>query len=234
MKLPTLQKGRLERRYKRFLADIVTAQGELLTAHCPNTGAMTGCTEPGSTVYYSCSDNPKRKYAHTLEFVETATGLVSVNTARANSLVMDALLQGRIAEIGILHSDQIKPEAAIPTGNGRFDFQLSNGDITTFVEVKSVTLHLGDGLGAFPDAVSVRALKHVQELQSQVSFGARSILVFCVQHLGIQRMCPAREIDPSYADGLRQAIDAGVEVLAYGCETDLATMTLSRRLEFCL
>ena len=110
---------------------------------------MTGCTEPGSKIYYSRSDNQKRKYPHTLEFVETVNGLVSVNTGRANSLVKDALLGGRIAEVGPLTPNQVKPEAAIPGGAGRFDFQLSQGDDITFIEVKSVTLHLEDGLGRF-------------------------------------------------------------------------------------
>jgi sugar fermentation stimulation protein A len=229
-----MQVGQLVRRYKRFLADIIDARGEPLTLHCPNTGAMTGCTEPGSKVYYSCSDNKKRKYAHTLEFVETEHGLASVNTGRANSLVKDALHNGRIAEIGDLASDQIKPEAAIPGGAGRFDFLLSQQGLVTYVEVKSVTLHLEDGLGAFPDAVSVRALKHVSELQAQVNQGARGILLFCVQHEGIHRVCPAERIDPDYARGLRQAAQAGVEILAYGCKTDLQTMTLSHRLDFSL
>ena len=126
---------------QKILADITDADGELLTIHCPNTGAMTGCTEPGSKIYYSRSDNQKRKYPHTLEFVETVNGLVSVNTGRANSLVKDALLGGRIAEVGPLTPNQVKPEAAIPSGAGRFDFQLSQGDDITFIEVKSVTLH---------------------------------------------------------------------------------------------
>ena len=234
MKLPQLQAGTLVRRYKRFLADITDADGELLTIHCPNTGAMTGCTEPGSKIYYSRSDNQKRKYPHTLEFVETVNGLVSVNTGRANSLVKDALLGGRIAEVGPLTQNQVKPEAAIPGGAGRFDFQLSQGDDITFIEVKSVTLHLEDGLGAFPDAVSTRALKHVNELQAQVQKGARGILLFCVQHLGIHRVCPAHDVDPDYAEGLGLAAQQGVEIFAYGCQTDLQTMTLSHRLEFSL
>ncbi|MEC7662815.1 MAG: DNA/RNA nuclease SfsA, partial [Pseudomonadota bacterium] len=125
MKLPEMQAGTLVRRYKRFLADITDVNGKQLTIHCPNTGAMTGCAEPGSKIYYSRSDNQKRKYPHTLEFVETEHGLVSVNTGRANNLVKDALLNGRISEVGSLTIDQVKPEAAIPGGAGRFDFQLA-------------------------------------------------------------------------------------------------------------
>jgi len=232
MKLPELQVGTLVRRYKRFLADIEDADGKQLTVHCPNTGAMTGCTEPGSKVYYSRSDNQKRKYPHTLEFVQSEHGLVSVNTGRANSLVKDALLTGLIAEIGPVPTDHLKPEALIPSGAGRFDFLLSHNGADTFIEVKSVTLHLNDGVGAFPDAVSTRALKHVQELQAIVQQGARGVLLFCVQHLGIRSVCPAAHVDPDYAEGLRIAANAGVEILAYGCKTDMQTMTLDRRLDF--
>ena len=232
MKLPELRSGTLVRRYKRFLADIIDAQGKTLTIHCPNTGAMTGCAEPGSKVYYSRSDNEKRKYPHTLEFVESAHGLVGVNTGRANRLVEDALGRGIITELGCWSAEQIQAEAAIPSGAGRFDFLLSQGQENIFVEVKSVTLHVEDGLGAFPDAISTRALKHVEALQMLMDQGARGLLLFCVQHLGIQRVMPASHVDREYADALRAAADRGVEILAYGCQTDLLNMSLSHRIPF--
>ena len=232
MILPDLQAGTLVRRYKRFLADITDAQGKALTIHCPNTGAMTGCVDPGSKVYYSRSDNAERKYPHTLEFVQSPHGLVGVNTGRANRLIEDALLSGVIKEVGQWSAAQIKAEAAIPSGAGRFDFLLSQGAEQIFVEVKSVTLHLEDGLGAFPDAVSTRALKHVEELQMLVQQGARGVLLFCVQHLGIERVSPAAHIDLEYAEALRRAAENGVEILAYACKTDLRTMSMSHRLPF--
>ena len=232
MKLPDLQAGTLVKRYKRFLADILDAQGKPLTLHCPNTGAMTGCVEPGSAVYYSRSDNAKRKYPHTLEFVNSAHGLVGVNTGRANRLVEEALLTGAIAELGQWPAEQIQAEARIPSGAGRFDFLLSRDRKQVFIEVKSVTLHLADGLGAFPDAVSARALKHVAELQSLVQQGARGVLLFCVQHLGIQSVSPATHVDPEYAEALKIASGKGVEILAYACKTDLLNMDISHRIGF--
>ncbi len=223
MELPTLYEGTLIKRYKRFLADIETADG-VITAHCPNTGAMTGCADPGWPVWYSLSDNPKRKHAATWEFVDTSQGLCSVNTGRANKLVGEALSNGVLDGF----AGTIKAEAAIPGGGGRFDFQVGDA----YIEVKSVTLALADGLGAFPDAVSERALKHVHALQRMVADGRRGVLIFCVQHLGIERVQPARDIHPAYADALRTAIEAGIEIRAYGMSTDLRTVVLDRKLDF--
>lgn len=231
LKLPPLQSGVLVRRYKRFLADIELETGAVFTAHCPNTGAMTGCAEPGSAVWYSESDNPKRKYPHTLELVQTTAGLVSVNTGRANSLVAEALAAGVVSELA--DCTNIKAEAKIPEGDGRFDFQVELPDgNAAYIEVKSATLYIADGIGAFPDAVSSRALKHVQALLRRVQAGERGILIFCAQHCGIQSVRPASEIDADYAAALLQARDQGVEVLAYGCQTDLCDMYIDRKLPF--
>ena len=156
MKLPKLFTGTLVKRYKRFLADVVTASGETITVHCPNTGAMTGCIDPESRVYYSESDNLKRKYPCTLEFVETPAGLVSVNTGRANTLVGEALAHGRIQPL--TEYLDIKAEAKIPDGGGRFDFLARDpAGNAAYIEVKSVTLLQAGGRGEFPDAVSARA-----------------------------------------------------------------------------
>lgn len=231
MTLPELFSGTLVRRYKRFLADVVTAKGDTITVHCPNTGAMTGCIDPDSTVYYSQSDNPKRKYPCTLEFVETPAGLVSVNTGRANTLVGEALAQGRIQPL----SDflDIKAEAKIPDGGGRFDFLAFNpAGNAAYVEVKSVTLLRQAGRGEFPDAVSERALKHVVALQRMVASGHRGVLIFCAQHCGIESVSPAAAIDPNYARGLAEAAEAGVEVYALACKTDLETMSIDRQINF--
>lgn len=231
MNLPPLQRGTLVRRYKRFLADIETIEGEVITVHCPNTGAMTGCAEPGSPAYYSFSDNPKRKYPCTLEIIETPDGLVSVNTGRANTLVGEALAARVIGPLADFRS--IKAEAKIPDGDGRFDFLLHDRHgKSAFVEVKSVTLHRHSGVGQFPDAVSERALKHVTALQRMVSIGHRGVLIFCAQHCGIEQVSPASIVDPAYALGLIEAIDKGVEVYAMGCATDLRTMEIDRQIEF--
>ena len=231
MRLPSLQQGILLRRYKRFLADIETLDGDTITVHCPNTGAMTGCAEPGSVAYYSTSDNPKRKYACTLELVETVNGMVSVNTTRANSLVAEALANQSIEPLK--QFGQIKAEQNIPGGGGRFDFLLGNEQgQSAFVEVKSVTLCSSDKLGEFPDAVIERALKHLYALERMLSLGHRGVLVFCAQHCGIERVAPAAAIDPKYAVLLAEVMAAGVEVYALGCTTDTKDMSINRQLTF--
>ena len=234
MRLAQLHRGVLVKRYKRFLADIMTPD-ETFTAHCPNTGAMTGCAEPGWAVWYSLSDNPRRKYAATWEIVETPTGYCCVNTGFANKLVGEAISAGVIADVG--EPTSLASEVAIPSGNGRFDFALREDQHRVFVEVKSVTLSASEvrpGLGLFPDAVSTRAKKHVQELVKCAQEGHRAILIFCAQHCGIDSVTPAAQIDPDYAAALSQAHSQGVEIRAYGCKTDLREMTIDRQIPFAL
>ncbi|TDJ38460.1 MAG: DNA/RNA nuclease SfsA [Gammaproteobacteria bacterium] len=229
---PELRPGTLKRRYKRFLADVVTADGELVTMHCPNTGAMTGCAEPDSRVWYSTSDNPKRKYAHSLELVETTGGeRIGINSAFANALVGEALAGDQIPELSS-YPERAR-EVPVPDGPGRFDFRLRSPERPPcFVEVKSVTLCLDDGLGLFPDARSERATRHARALQRRVRDGDRAVLVFCVQHTGIRRVSCAAEIDPDYARAVREALDAGVEVLAYAADVSPLATRLGSRLPF--
>ena len=230
LNLPPLFPGILRRRYKRFLADVQLEDGTLITAHCPNTGAMTGCADPGSPVFVSVSDNQKRKYPHTLEMIKTPSGWVGVNTGRANSLVEEALRAGLI-DLGGGIAD-LKPEAKIPGGHGRFDFSLTVNRTTIYIEVKSVTLMLDAStkLGAFPDAVSTRAEKHLQALRDQVAAGHRAVLIFCAQHTGIDVVTAAAKVQPSYACALQEAASEGVEIHAYGCAFDMATLSIERRL----
>ena len=211
---PPLRAGRLVRRYKRFLADVVTEAGESLTVHCPNPGAMTGCDAEGSRIWYSTSTNASRKYGHSLEIVETNDAhLVGVNPTRANRIVGEALEAGGIVGLGGTSVDR---EARIPDEAGRFDFRLRGSGIRDcFIEVKSVTFLREGGLGAFPDAKSERALRHVAALRRVCERGYRAVLVFCVQHNGIDRVTTADDIDPRYGAALRGAHEAGVEVLAF-------------------
>ena len=214
--VPPLAPGVLVRRYKRFLADVEVAGRGVVTMHCANTGAMLGCDTPGSPVWFSTSANPKRKYRHSLELVEVTDGgrscTACVNTARPNTIVGEALAAGRIAELG---NAPVRREVAIPGESGRFDFALG-GAVPTLVEVKSVTL-CREGIGAFPDAVSARARRHVEALTRCVGAGRRAVLLFCVPHTGIRRVTAADDIDPDYGAALRAAVAAGVKVLAYGC-----------------
>ncbi|AZZ94651.1 DNA/RNA nuclease SfsA [Hahella sp. KA22] len=232
MKIDTVSTpGRLLKRYKRFLADIQLHDGGELTIHCPNTGAMTGCAEPGSLVYYSDSGNPARKYRHTWELVETPEGeFACVNTARPNQLVGEAIDAGVIKELQGYPLK--KAEVKFGDQNSRADWMLSGSSELPdcYVEVKNVTLCL-NGRGYFPDAVSTRGQKHLEELMSVVRNGKRAALVFCVNHSGITVVSPASHIDARYGILLTEAIEAGVEVLAYKSEITPGEIRLSRKLE---
>ncbi|WP_375056238.1 DNA/RNA nuclease SfsA [Zobellella sp. DQSA1] len=223
--------GRLVRRYKRFLADVIH-QGHLLTLHCPNTGRMTGCAGPDWPVYFSTSDNPGRKYAHTWELTENPEGqLICVNTARANQLVAEALAQGRIPELS--GYSRIRAEVRYGDEGSRIDFLLGGGAAADcYVEVKSVTLLERDGQGYFPDTVSERAQKHVRELIACARAGQRAVMLFCVLHTGIERVSPARHLDPAYGRLIDEALAAGVECLAWRARIGTEGMQLIRALPF--
>jgi sugar fermentation stimulation protein A len=228
---PTLQQARLVKRYKRFLADVIDQHGKLLTIHCPNTGSMKNCWQEGATVWFSTSDNSKRKYAHTWEIVETPAGhKAGINTSRANALVLEAINTGVISELR--HFTEIRQEVPYGEESSRIDLLLTNSSGQCFVEVKNVTLYMNDGVGMFPDAVSSRGAKHLRELIAAVRQGHRAVLFFCVQHTGIKRVCAARAIDPAYADLLRLAINSGVEIIAYGGEISEQAIQLTKRIEF--
>lgn len=218
--------GTLIRRYKRFLSDVALDDGGIVTAHCPNTGAMTGCDEPGARVWLSVSDNPRRKYRHTWELVETPTGMACIHSALANKVARRAVMQGRIRELR--HFTGVSTEVKYGEGS-RIDLLL-HGERDCYVEVKSVTLALGGGLGVFPDAVSERGARHLRELVAVRRQGPRAVLLFAVFHGGIERVAPADAIDPVYGDTLREAMAAGVEVLAYGAEIGPAGISLRRPL----
>ena len=215
MRYPTpLAKGRLIRRYKRFLADVVLENGEVATMHCPNTGAMTHCDTPDIVIWYSTSDNPKRKYRHTWELIEAGGHLISINSARANAVVANALEAGAIEPLQGYGS--VRREVKV--GDSRFDFELEGhpkDNRSCLVEVKSVTLlhDPGRGAGSFPDAVSARAGKHLEHLIA-LAGSRRAVLLFCVQHAGIHSVRAARDVDPAWADTLDRALAAGVEVFA--------------------
>ncbi|MEK0363402.1 DNA/RNA nuclease SfsA [Pseudomonas sp. CBC3] len=225
-----LETGRLVRRYKRFLADIVTDAGEHLCIHCPNTGSMLNCMGEGARVWFQRSSDPKRKLPGTWELVETPQGrLACVNTARANRLVEEALLAGVIEELAGFTA--LRREVAYGIENSRVDFRLDYPAGPAFVEVKSVTLGFGDtAVAAFPDAVTTRGARHLRELAALARDGIRAVQLYCVNLSGIEAVRPASEIDPLYAAALRDAVAAGVEVLAYGVELSPEEISLSRRL----
>ncbi|MDP5293700.1 DNA/RNA nuclease SfsA [Oceanimonas sp. CHS3-5] len=225
----TLVRGRLIQRYKRFLADIIV-DDQKLTLHCPNTGRMTGCAGPGWAVYYSTSDNARRKYAHTWELSRDDAGdFICVNTARANQLVAEALDEGRIPALS--GYDTVRAEVRYGAENSRIDFLLTGPGLPDcYVEVKSVTLHEGEGNGFFPDTQSLRAQKHVRELMECARAGHRAVMLFCVLHTGIERVSPAEHLDSKYAALVREAVAAGVECLAWKADISPEGMSLTEPL----
>ncbi len=224
---PPLRSATLIKRYKRFLADVVTPDGRELTLHCPNTGAMTGCAAPGDTVWYSTSDNPKRKYAHTWEITETVEGAtICVNTLRANTLAKEAILAGNIPEL--LGYNTLKSEVKYGDESSRIDILLQADDQQNcYIEVKSVTLAEKE-YGYFPDAVTERGQKHLRELMSVAAAGDRAVILFAVLHSSIDRFSPAHHIDARYAQLLIEAQNKGVEILAYKAELSTEMMTLNK------
>ena len=224
-----LLEARLLRRYQRFLADVETADGRVITAHCPNTGSMQGCKEPGSRVWLSPASNPARKLAWTWELVETAPGvLVGVHTGRSNTLVREAIELGRVP--ALRGYDAIRPEVKYGEGS-RIDFLLQGpGRPDCYVEVKNVTAAVEGRIGYFPDAVTTRGARHLREMSAMVVAGHRAVLVFCVQREDVDAVRPADHIDPDYGRALRAALAAGVEVLALGARMDLRGIEMVRRL----
>lgn len=228
---PLLEEGRLVRRYKRFFADVRTLAGEELCIHCPNTGSMLNCMAPGARIWFSRSSDPQRKLAGTWELVETPHGrLACINTARANPLVEEALRLGLIEELRGFSA--LRREVRYGAENSRVDFCLDYPGGQLFLEVKSVTLGYADSpVAAFPDARTERAAKHLRELAALSRQGVRAVLLYCVNLSGIQSVRVAEEIDPFYAAALRDAVAAGVEILAYASEISPRHIRLAQRID---
>lgn len=242
-----LLKGVFLRRYKRFFADIRLDSGEEITAHTPNTGAMRTCLDEGAEAYVSRNDDPKRSLRYTWELVRSGTALVGVNTLLANRLAEEAIRAGRIPEL----SGYATVRREVRYGeNSRVDLLLEDfgedaredsnspppGHVPPppcyvprppcYVEVKNVSMGIG-GVAAFPDAVSVRAKKHMGELAAQVAQGARAAVLFVVQRMDCGRFTPADEIDPAYGEALRAAVAAGVTALAWRADVSPAGIELA-------
>ncbi|MBA53876.1 MAG: DNA/RNA nuclease SfsA [Pseudomonadales bacterium] len=225
---PPLIQGTLIKRYKRFLADIRLPDGSELTLHCPNTGSMKNCNEPGSKVWFSDSENPKRKYRHTWEIVAVGeNALAGINTGRANALVKEAIEAGTISELQGYST--IRSEVKYGEENSRIDLLLESPQQHCYVEIKNLTLGEGD-IGYFPDAVTERGRKHLRELEAMVQQGHRAVLFFCVQHTGVTVAKPADHIDPKYGEALRHAHAAGVEIMAWQCDMNAHEIRVARPL----
>ena len=203
--------GTLIKRYKRFLADVELESGEIVTAHCPNSGTMKTCADPGFKVMLSPANNPKRKLKYTLEMTHNGTCWIGVNTQRPNEVVYEAVVNGEIAELA--GYDSYRREVKYGK-NSRIDVLAESANRPPcWIEVKNTTMLADDGCLVFPDAVTERGRKHLEELMAQVAEGDRAVMVFLCNRSDCSPFRAAREIDPKYADKLDEAIAAGVELL---------------------
>jgi sugar fermentation stimulation protein A len=228
---PPLQAAILIRRYKRFLADVTMPNGETITVHTPNTGAMTGCAEPDCTVYLREVDNLKRKYRFSWEMTKNLAGvMVGVHTGLTNALVTEAIESGVVKELQGYST--LRQEVKYGEEGSRIDLLLEDhmDGRDCYVEIKNVTTCDEQGFGYFPDAVSSRASKHLRELMAMVDKGQRAVIFFCVQRGDVAQVRPADEIDSLYGDTLRQALAAGVEALAYRARVTPREVVLEKAL----
>ena len=224
IELPTIE-GRLVRRYKRFLSDVELENGDVVVAHCANSGSMMGVAEPRSEVWLSPARNPERKLRYSWEMIRIGDGLVGIHTGHPNRIVEEAIRAGRIAELA--GYDEIRREVRYGK-NSRIDLLLeSDGRPPCYVEIKSVTLRR-DGRAEFPDAVTARGTKHLGELSDVVAGGGRAVMLYLVQREDCRVFSVAGDIDPAYAAALVAAREAGVEVLCRSCRLTTDAIELDR------
>jgi sugar fermentation stimulation protein A len=216
----------LIRRYQRFLADVRLPDGSTLTVHCPNSGSMRGCLVPGWPVRISDSGNPARKYRHTWELVHNGRCWIGVNTQLANRIALEGIADGTVEELTGRWS--IRREVRCGR-RSRIDILLEGGARRCFVEVKNVTMVAASGRYAFPDAVTDRGRRHLEELWGVVAGGDRAVMLFVLQRADGDCFTTADDIDPRYGEALRDAVAAGVEALAYRAEVDPSGIRLSER-----
>jgi len=224
---PELITGTLVKRYKRFLADVRLKNGELVTAHCANSGTMKECSEPGRPVYLSFHDNPKRKLKYTWEMIKMPTSLVGVNTLVPNRLVKKSIQDGVVEQLK--GYGNVKAEVKV-SDRSRLDLLLTNGEEEKcFVEIKNCTL-VKEEIAYFPDAVTTRGRKHLVELQRLAKEGNRSIIFFLVQRMDAKAFTSADHIDPAYGKELRKAKNSGVEIIVYDVIIDLEKIVLGKKI----
>ena len=222
---PPLTAGRLIRRYKRFLADVELENKTVVTAHCPNTGAMTACSEPGRTVYLSTHDHPGRKLKYTWELIDMPASLVGVNTQIPNRLVYQAIADGEIHDFR--DYNEIQREVRVGERR-RLDLLVSkNGRDPCYIEIKNCSL-VENGVARFPDAVTVRGREHLTALQELSARGFRAVMFFLVNRMDAELFTPADAIDPEYGSALRRAAAKGIDILVYDVRIDLAKIRIRK------
>lgn len=230
MRLPTpLLRGRLVKRYKRFLADIALDDGREITAHCANPGSMLGVAVEGAPAWVSEHSDAKRKLPFSWQLTQIDGVLIPINTSNPNRIVEEALADGVIAEL----AGYAQTRREVKYGEkSRIDFLLEDPRKgACYVEVKNVHLSRTPGLAEFPDSVTARGAKHLRALAAVKEAGARAVMAFVVQRSDCRRFRPAPDLDPAYAQALNDAVAAGVELLCYDCEVSTAEVVLRRAVE---
>ena len=220
--------GLFVKRYKRFFVDI-KINNKIITAHCPNTGSMYGLLRKGNKVWISKSNNPNRKLKYTLEIIEDKNSKVGVNTHSTNKIVHHALQNNLIDEFD--NVSKIKTEIKFGL-NTRFDFLVSNKKQKAFIEVKNVTLSRDKALAEFPDAVTTRGLKHINELIKASKENYKVFILYLIQRNDCKSFTIAKDIDPNYANALSKAIKNNLKILCYDCKFSSKGIKLNNKIKF--
>ena len=219
--------GQLIKRYKRFFVDI-KLKNKLVTAHCPNTGSMYGLLKQGNKVWVSKSDNPKRKLKYTLQIIQETNTKVGINTHITNKIVLDALQNNLIGEF----DKDIKIQTEVPFGsNTRFDFLITKKNYKAFIEVKNVTLSRNKEIAEFPDAITTRGLKHINELLKASRKGYEIFILFLIQRDDCKYFKIAHDIDINYSNTLLKAVKKNLKILCYDCKFYSKGIKLNRKIK---
>jgi len=220
--------GRFIKRYKRFFVD-VKIKDKTITAHCPNTGSMYGLLKKGNKVWVTKSDNPNRKLKYTLQIIEDKKSKVGVNTHLTNKIVHHALKNNLIKEFD--KKIEIKPETKFGT-NTRFDFLITQQKFKAFIEVKNVTLSRIKNLAEFPDAITSRGLKHINELLKASNMGYKIFILYLIQRNDCKLFKIAEDVDPEYSNSLIKAVKKKLNILCYDCKFSSKGIKLNQKVKF--
>ncbi len=221
--------GTLIKRYKRFLSDIRLDDGSVVVAHCTNSGSMKTCIEEGAEVYLSPAKDPKRKTRFTWEMIKINGQWVGVNTSHPNLIAFEAIKDGTIEQLkGYTHVQR-----EVKTGDSRIDIMAQNENETCFIEVKNVTMKVGN-YARFPDAVTTRGKKHLDELIKLKQQGIRAVMLYIIQRSDVELFAPAHDIDPTYTKTLQKAFEAGVEIIPLRVKVSPKKIIPEKTLQFSL
>ena len=219
--------GQFVKRYKRFFVD-VKINGKIITAHCPNTGSMYGLLKKGNKVWLTKSKNPNRKLKYTLQIIQDKKTKVGVNTHLTNKIILHALENNLISEFNA--KIQIKPETKLGK-NKKFDFLITKNTSKAFIEVKNVTLSRKKNVAEFPDAVTSRGLKHIEELVKASKKGYKIYILYLIQRNDCKIFKIANDIDPKYSDSLSKAVKKNLNILCFDCKFSSKGIKLNQKVK---